>query len=64
MDITGIGQIISSVGFPIAMCLMLGWYIKGEQDTMRETLTELKLAIITLTEEIKDLERGKGGITK
>lgn len=63
MDIAAISQLIGSVGFPIAMCIILAVYIKGEQDTMRETLNELKLAIQSLTEEIRDLQRQqeKGG---
>ena len=33
-----ITQIISSVGFPIAMCLLMGFYIKYTTDTHREDL--------------------------
>lgn len=59
MDISAITQLVGSVGFPIAMCLMMAFYIKGEQDTTRETLNNLKTAIQSLTEEIKDLERSR-----
>lgn len=31
-------QIISSVGFPIAMCLLMGFFIKYTTDTHREDL--------------------------
>lgn len=57
MDIAAISQLIGSMGFPIAMCIILVFYIKSEQDTMRETLNELKMAIQSLTEEIRDLQR-------
>ena len=59
MDINSIAQLVGSVGFPIAMCLLMALYIKVEQDTTRQTLTELRSAIIQLTEEIKDLERAR-----
>lgn len=61
MDMQAVTQLVGSVGFPIAMCFILVYYIKGEQDTMRQTLTELKLAIQSLTEEIKDLQRQQRG---
>lgn len=28
MDITGAVQLVSTVGFPIFMCMVMGWYIK------------------------------------
>ena len=36
MDISSIGQIISTVGFPIAMCLLMAWYVKYTTDLHRE----------------------------
>ena len=36
MDITAITQIISTVGFPIAMCCVLLWYIKTLNDVRKE----------------------------
>lgn len=33
-----ISQIISTVGFPIAMCLVMGFFIKYTTDTHREDL--------------------------
>lgn len=59
MDINAVAQLVGSVGFPIAMCLLMAFYIKGEQDTTRQTLMELRSAIVQLTEEIKDLERAR-----
>lgn len=43
MDITAITQIITSVGFPIAACLLMGWYIKTQTDHYREDLATLNL---------------------
>ena len=43
MDITAITQVITSVGFPIAACLLMGWYIKTQTDHYREDLSTLNL---------------------
>ena len=56
MDVAAVSQIVGSVGFPIAMCLLMAVYIKGEQDTMRGVLNDLRTAIVQLTAEIKDLQ--------
>lgn len=52
-------NIISSVGFPIAMCLLMFWYIQKETENHREetnglkdAINELKLAITTLIEKL------------
>lgn len=34
-------QIVSTVGFPIAMCLILAWYIKTRDDTHTEQISQL-----------------------
>lgn len=36
MDLNVIIQAISSVGFPIAMCVMLLWYVKDQGDRHKE----------------------------
>lgn len=36
MDLTGITQAISSVGFPIVMCLLFSWYIKELNESHKE----------------------------
>ena len=52
-------NIISSVGFPIAMCLLIFWYMQKETENHREetnglkdAINELKLAITTLIEKL------------
>lgn len=32
MDVSGISEIISSVGFPIVCFLLCGWYVKYRED--------------------------------
>lgn len=53
MDIAGLTQLIGSVGFPIAMCIMMALYIKNEQDTTRKTLEDLSTAIKMMTQELR-----------
>lgn len=36
MDGNGLVTIIQTVGFPIAMCIAMGWYVKYTEDRHRE----------------------------
>lgn len=36
MDVNSVTQIISTVGFPIAMCIALLWYIKDLTDKHKQ----------------------------
>lgn len=36
MDVTAITQIVSTVGFPITMCVALLWYIKELSDKHKQ----------------------------
>lgn len=56
MDMQALTTFISTVGFPIVIAFILVWYIKEEQDKMRETLNELKTAITRLIDRIDNLE--------
>ena len=54
-------SIISSVGFPIAMCLLLFWYMqkesenhKTETQSLKDAINKLELAITTLVNKIGD----------
>lgn len=54
-------EAISTVGFPIAMSLMLFFYLqketeahKQEQESLKDAINELKIAIITLTNKLED----------
>ena len=35
-------QIISTIGFPIAMCLIMFWFLNKEQETHKQEMLELK----------------------
>ena len=66
MDISAIAQIISTVGFPIAMCIYLLIYIKSfdekyceKLDNMAKAIENNTLVITKLMSMIDDLEGGK-----
>lgn len=41
MDINSVTQIIANVGFPIAMCGMLGFYVKYTHDDHRKDIQRI-----------------------
>lgn len=41
MDIQVITNLISSIGFPIVMCLVLAWYIKYLTDKHTKTISDI-----------------------
>lgn len=45
MEITEIVSMISTVGFPIAMCIMLCWYVKSTNDSYRQDIISLQQSI-------------------
>lgn len=66
MDITQVTQMISNVGFPIAMCLIVFYYMtqhdeqhKEETDNLRGTLEENTKVLSELSTLIKTLTNGK-----
>lgn len=66
MDITQVTQMISNVGFPIAMCLIVFYYMtkhdeqhKEETDNLRATLEDNTKVLSELCTLIKILTNGK-----
>ena len=62
MDVNGIAQVIQMVGFPIAMCLALAWYVKYQQDENKKTLENLitvlnnnTIALTKISEKLEGL---------
>lgn len=41
MDVSGISEVISSVGFPIVCFLLCGWYVKYREDKNDEKYDKL-----------------------
>lgn len=67
MDLSTITSLISSVGFPIFVSLILFYYIAKEQEKLRETLTDLIQTLRdntnttnNLVSEVKELQNKIG----
>ena len=59
MDFNGIIQVIGSLGFPIAMCVALFWYMiqqnqahKEEMNALKDAVNELQIAITKLSDKL------------
>ena len=66
MDAASITQMISQIGFPIAVCLICFWYIKKMQDDHKEEMNKMSEAIhnntIVMQKLVDRIERdGKDG---
>ena len=63
MDISTVTQMITSVGFPICMTLILCYYIKYHTDVHKEETKELTNAINPLREMISEIKTElEGGV--
>lgn len=61
MDVSAITTIISTLGFPIACCIGLFWYLTKESERHREETDKLKTAIDNNTIVITKLYERLGG---
>ena len=59
MDISALGQLISSVGFPIAIVCYLLYYQKDTTDKLTSIISENTKAIALLQQEIHQLSHRK-----
>ena len=55
MDIASISQLVSQVGFPIAMCGIMAYYIKYTEDRHREEVGSLREALNNNTTVLQKL---------
>lgn len=55
MDISSISQIVSSVGFPIAMCLIMAYYVNKQGEEHKEEINAMKDSIDGNTKVITEL---------
>jgi len=55
MDISSFTTLIGSVGFPIAACCIMAWYVKYQTDTHKQEINELKKSIDNNTQVIQKL---------
>ena len=52
MTVQDITTIISTVGFPIVMCLLMAWYFYKRDQTMTDALSNLTVAVNKLCAKI------------
>ena len=55
MDWNGIASVISSLGFPIVMCIILVWYIKDSNDKQSSEMSGITEALNNNTLVIQKL---------
>ncbi len=62
MDVGAIIQIVGSLGFPIAACIAVFWYLMKESENHKEEMNKLSEALqnntIALTKLCDELEKG------
>lgn len=62
MDVSGIIQIVGSLGFPIAACIAVFWYLMKESENHKEEVNKLSEALqnntIAITKLCDELEKG------
>ena len=63
MDMTAIVQMISSVGFPIVMCVILFNYIKETQSKLTEAVNSLTDTVSALLIELEKMYRGDHNVS-
>ena len=54
MDASTITSLVSSLGFPIVMCVVMAYYIKYRDDKNREEITALNDKYMGLISELND----------
>lgn len=52
-----ITQVISTVGFPIAMCVLMFWFLNKEQETHKAEMFDLKDVIARNNEVLASLKQ-------
>lgn len=57
MDMAAVVQMVSSVGFPIVMCIILFSYIKETQSELTKAVNSLTTMVGDLRDEIREISR-------
>ena len=55
MDTSSIVTVVSQVGFPIAMCLVMAWYVKYTNDQHKEEIDKITEALNNNTLAVQKL---------
>ena len=64
MDISAVTQMITSVGFPIGMTVILCYYVKYQTDVHKEETKELTNAINALRDMISEIKNKLEGVNR
>lgn len=56
MDITALTQVIGSLGFPIAACVALFWYLNKERESHKEEMDALQKSLDANTQVLIKLQ--------
>lgn len=61
MDVSGLIQVVGSLGFPIAACIAVFWYLMKESENHKAEVTKLSEALqnntLALTKLCDELEK-------
>lgn len=63
MDVQVISQLITSIGFPCVICLILCWYVKYLTDSHKQETTAVSDAIAGLKEVMIKIETKLDALT-
>lgn len=55
MDTASVISVVSQVGFPIAMCLVMAWYIKYTNDQHKDEISKITEALNNNTLAVQKL---------
>lgn len=61
MDITAVTTIISNVGFPIAACIAMFWYVNKQTDVHKQEIDKLTESLNNNTKALNKLVDALGG---
>lgn len=59
MDVATITQLVGSLGFPIAACCFMAWYMTGIMKEFRESMNDNTMALKELILIVRDLKEGE-----
>ncbi len=56
MELTELGQLIGTLGFPIVACCVVFWYLQKESDNHKQEMSSMRDAVNANTSVIAELK--------
>ena len=56
MELTELGQLIGTLGFPIVACCVVFWYLQKESENHKQEMNSIRDAVNANTSVIADLK--------